>query len=119
MGGKAICSESTVLQVSERTREFLERADWFQYLTKLQVFHEEITLEFLQNLQNGHTMVKGRNITVSEAVISKVSELPVEGTRCMDKHVLLQDTIAVFQDPDEQLVRKGKGIHPTYLRQPW
>lgn len=73
----------------------------------------------MQNLQNERTKVRGRNIIVSDAVISEVSILPAEGTRWTDKHVLLQDAIAVFQDEDEQLVHKGKWIHPTYLRKPW
>lgn len=64
-------------------------------------------------------MVKGRNITVPEAVIAEVYELPEEGARWIDRHVLLQDAVVLFQDPNEQLVCKGKGIHPTTLKQPW
>jgi len=37
---------------------------------------------------------EGRNIIVSEVVIVEVSRLPVEGTRWIDKHVLMQDAIA-------------------------
>lgn len=78
-----------------------------------------MALEFLQNLQNGHTMVKFRNITVSKAIISEVTGLLAEGTRWTDKHVLLKDAVTVFEDPDEKLVRKGKRVHPTTLRQSW
>lgn len=50
MGAKAIHSEPIVLRVSEQAHEILQRVGWLQYLTKLQGFHEEITIEFLQNL---------------------------------------------------------------------
>jgi len=89
MGGKSIRSEPTVLRVSDQASAILERVSWLKYLTKLQGFHEEMTLEFLHNLYNGRTMVKGRNIMVSEAIIAKVFRLPAEGTRWMDKHVIL------------------------------
>jgi len=78
-----------------------------------------MTLEFLQNFQNGNTTVRGRNITFSEVVIAKVTRLPTEGTKWIDKHVLLYNAVAVFQDLGEQLVQTGKGIHPSALRQPW
>lgn len=64
-------------------------------------------------------MVKGRNISFSEVVIAEVSGILVEGIRWKNNPVLLEDIVAVFQDPDEQLVCKGKGIHPTTLRKPW
>lgn len=47
---------------------------------------------------------------VSEVVIVEVTRLPAEGKRWTNKHVLLQEGVIVFQDPDEQLVRKGKGF---------
>lgn len=59
----------------------LEHIGWFQYLNKLQGFHEEMTLEFLQNLQNGSTTLRGRDIVVSKAVIAEVTGLPVEGKK--------------------------------------
>lgn len=108
-----------MLRVPDQACVILQRVSWLHYLTKLQGFHEEMTLEFLQNLDNGCTTVKGRNITVSKVVIAEVSGLPAEGTIWMDKNVLLQDVFTVFQDPEEKLVRKGKGIHPTTLQQPW
>jgi len=74
-----------------------------------------MTLEFLQNFQNGHTMVRGKNIMVSEEIIAEVTGIPVEGTRWTDKHVLLQEAVTIFKYPDEQLVQKGKGVPPTAL----
>lgn len=119
MRGNAICSEPIILRLLEHAREIFECVNWLQYMTNLQGFHEEITLEFLQNIHNGCTTLKGRNIIVSKAVIVEVSKLPAEGARWADKHVLLQVAIAVFQDPYEKLVRKGKEIHPIALKQPW
>lgn len=119
MGGKNIRSESTVLMVPNQARAILEGINWLQYLNNLQGFNEEMTLEFLQNLQNGSTTIRGRNITIFEAVIAKVTRLPAEGTSWIDKHVFLYNAVTVFPDPSERLVRTGKAIHPSALRQPW
>lgn len=56
---------------------------------------------------------------VSEVVIAEVTGLPAKGIKWTDKHVLLYNAVTVFLDPGEQLVRTGKGIHPSTLRQPW
>lgn len=73
----------------------------------------------LELLQNGITKVRGRDITVSESVTAKVTGLSTEGTKWIDKHVLLHKAVTMFQDPSEQLARTRKGIHPLALRQSW
>lgn len=118
MGGRSIRNEPTVLMVSDHAHAILERT-WLQYLNKLQGFHGEMKLEFLQNLQNGSTTVRGGNITVSEAVIAEVTRLPAKGIKFTDKHILLYNVVVVFQDPGEKLVRTGNAIHLSTLRQPW
>ena len=60
-------------------------------------------------------MVKGRRITVTDAVITKVTGLPTEGTTWAQKHVSIEDTVETFKDEGEQLVRKGKGFQPYSL----
>ena len=58
---------------------------------KISAPSEEIAIEFLQHLQNGQSLVRGRRITISDTVIAKVSGLLVEGTIWPKKHVMLQD----------------------------
>lgn len=43
-------------------------------------------------------MVRGRQITVSDAMIAEVSGLPVEGPIWANKRLKLQGAIAVFKD---------------------
>ena len=64
-------------------------------------------------------MVKGRRITIKDVVIAKVSGLLEEGTIWSQKHVLLQYVVKTFKDEGEQVVRKGKGIQPSSLVEPW
>ena len=64
-------------------------------------------------------MVKGKKITVINAIIAEVSGLPVEGTTWAQKHVSIQDVVETFKDEGEKLVRKGKGIQPSSLEEPW
>lgn len=78
-----------------------------------------VAIEFLQNLQEEHSMVRGRQITVTYAVIAEVSGLPVVGPVWTQKKVRLQDTITIFQDEGQSLTVKGKGVLPTTLGEPW
>ena len=70
-------------------------------------------------MQNGRTTVKGKSITVFEEVIAKVSRLPTEGIKWIEKHVQLHESGVVFKKLDEELISKGKGIHPASLKEPW
>jgi len=62
----------------------------------LQGFHEEITLEFLQNLQNDSTVVKGISMMVSKEFLVEVTRLPAKGVKWVDKRVLLYNEIETF-----------------------
>jgi len=93
MGGGDITNEPPIFMVSYQACAILERAEWLQYLNRLQDFHEGLRLEFLHNLHNGSTTIKGRSIIVSEVVITEVTELPVEGTKWTENHVLLHNAI--------------------------
>ena len=64
----------------------------------------KLTLEFLQNIHNSSTMVKGISMMVSEEVLAEVTRLPAEGAKWVDKHVFLYSAIEAFQDPGERLV---------------
>ena len=118
MGGNSLCNEPTKFQVTEWVRTILQQSSWISYLNRLQGFNTEIEIEFLQNLREGHTIVKGRVIPVSEEVIAELSEIPMEGKKWTNKHFLIEEEALVYQDPHEQLIQKGKGIYPASLRQP-
>lgn len=51
----------------------------------------------------------------SKEFIAKFTGLTAKGTKWTDKHLLMYNAVTVFQDPGEQLVRTGKGIHPSML----
>jgi len=104
MGGREIQSEPPVLMVSDQAHEILEHAGWLQYLNRLQGFLEELALDFLQNLQNSSTMVKGISMVVSEEVLPEVTQLSMEGVKWVDKRIILYSVIKAFQDLGERLV---------------
>ena len=74
MGGRIVRREPLILDVSDAAREILGRAGWITYFTRFQQPNEAIVIEFLQNLQNGQSMIRGRKITVTNAVITKCTD---------------------------------------------
>ena len=69
MGGRSIRREPQVLIVSDAAREILARAGWLTYLNWLQGSNETVAIEFLQNLQEDHSTVRGRHIAVTDDII--------------------------------------------------
>lgn len=55
----------------------------------MQGFHSDVALEVLQNLQDGHTTMKGKAIAASKVVIAEISGLSREGIKWTKKHVQL------------------------------
>ena len=64
-------------------------------------------------------MVKGRQIVVSDEIIIEVSGIPAQGTIWTQKKIRIREAMKIFQDDGQTLVIKGKGVHPTSLREPW
>ena len=119
MGGKAIRSEPSKLVVSHAAREILERAGWPNYFSCLRESNETVAMEFLQNLQEDHSIVGGKQITVMEEIIAEVTGLPASGPVWKTKKERLQRIIEIFQDEGQNLTVKGKGVLPAMLGEPW
>ena len=119
MGGRSIRREAQVLMVFDVSREILARARWITYLNHLQQSNETVEIEFLQNLQEHHSMVRGRQIAVTDDIIVEVPGLPAIGPVWTLRKVRLRDAITIFRDEGQNLTIKGKGIFPVTLGEPW
>jgi len=87
-----------VLIVSDAVCEILIREGWITYLNCLQQSNKTMAIEFLQNLQEDHSMARGRQIAVIDEIIAKVSGLPAVGPVWTLKNMRLQDVITIFRD---------------------
>ena len=82
--------------VSDGARKILARVGWIVYLNCLQQSNETVAIEFLKNLQEHHSMVRGRQITVIDDIIVEVSGLAATGPVWTLKKVRLRDTMKIF-----------------------
>ena len=60
MGRNSLRNEPSKFLISDVASATLQQASWLTYVHQLQGFDTEVEIEFLQNLQEGHTMLKGR-----------------------------------------------------------
>ena len=107
------------MTISAAAREILERAGWLNYLNRLQESNETVAMEFLQNLQDDHSTVRGKRIAVTDDIIAEVSGLPATGPVWTLKKERLQKIMEIFQDKGQSLTIKGKGVLPATLGEPW
>lgn len=75
MGGRSIRREPLVLTISNVLREIVARAGWLTYLNRLQESNEAVAIEFLQNLQEDHSTVRGKHIVVTDDVYPTAEQL--------------------------------------------
>ena len=119
MGGNTLRSEPANFPISEATSAILQRVGWLTYVHRLQRYNTKIAIEFLQNLQDGQTRLSGRTIHVTEEIIAAVSRIPAQGERWEENNLLLREAIALYEDPDEPLERRARGISLASSHQPW
>ena len=90
MGGPLILHEHVgvaIVYQSCQMVEILECVGWFAYFLRLQVFDDEISLEFTQTLHGSITQVKGLNIIVNEEFVVWVTGLETEGELWFNRRV--------------------------------
>ena len=78
-----------------------------------------MAIKIFQNLQEDHSIVRGRRITVTDVVIADVSRLLAIGPIWTHKKLRLQEAITIFLDEGQNLTVKGKGVQPETLGEPW
>ena len=119
MGGRSICHEPTLLQVIDQSREILHHLGWTQYFNRMQVFNINVALAFFQNIQGGFSVIWGIQIQNTDSIIAEVKVLPNKGTQWTDKYTTLREAMDSFAEPGEEFDKKGKGLNPTSLSEPW
>jgi len=107
------------LTVSDAAREILARAGWLTYLNRLEESNETVAIEFLQNLQEDHSTVRGRHIAVTNDIIAEVLGLPAARPVWMLKKERLQKIIETLQDEGQNLTVRGKGVLSAILGELW
>lgn len=118
MGGRLIGREPQVLIVFDAAQEILARAGWLVYLNRIQQSNETVEIEFLQNLHEHYSMVRGRQIAVTDYIIAELSRFSAMGFVWTLKKVRLRDAVKIFQDEGQKLTIKGKGVLLATLGDP-
>ena len=78
-----------------------------------------MAIEFLQNLQEDYSIVRGRHIAFIFDIIAEVLGLPATGPVWTLKKERLQKIIEIFQDEGQSLEIRGKGVLPVAIGEPW
>ena len=89
------------------------------YLNCLKESNETVAKEFLQNLQEEHSTIRGKRIEVTDDIIAKVTGLPAIGPVWTIKKERLQKIVEIFQDEGQSLTVREKGVLPATLGEPW
>jgi hypothetical protein len=119
MGGRGVRREPTLLKLTEQARDILHQLGWMEYFNRLQGYDTNVMLEFFQNLQGENSMVWGIQISVTPEILAEVTGLPNMGIQWTGRYTTLKEAVETFTDPGEELDKKGKGLNPSTLREPW
>ena len=74
----------------------VKKAGWLTYLNRLKEANETVVKEFLQNLQEEHSIIRGKRIEVTDDIIEKVTGLPAIGPIWTIKKERLQKIVEIF-----------------------
>jgi hypothetical protein len=119
MGGISVRREPNLIQVTEQARNILQCLGWTEYFNRLQENDMNVMLEFFHNMQAEISMVRGIQISITLEILVEVTGLPNTGIQWMGRYTSLKEAVETFTDPEEELDKKGKGLNPSTLREPW
>ena len=64
-------------------------------------------------------MVQDIRIPITQKIIAEVTCLPNIGIQWSGRYTTLKEAVESFIDPGEELDKKGKGLNPRTLKEPW
>ena len=64
-------------------------------------------------------MVRGIQISVTPEILVEDTCLPNTDIQWTGRYTTLKEAVETFTDPGEELDKKGKGLNPSTLREPW
>jgi len=76
--------------------DILRNAGWLEFLQKFEGFQEDIVDDFLRNLRDNQTVVRGVQVNLSATTINHIYGLPEQGERFYHLKTLYADLIRNF-----------------------
>jgi hypothetical protein len=64
-------------------------------------------------------MVQGIQISITPEILAEVIGLPTMVIQWIGIYTTLSEAVETFTDPGEESNKKGKGINPSTLIEPW
>ena len=64
-------------------------------------------------------MVRGIQISITLEILAEDIGLPNTCIQWIGRYTALKEAMETFTDPGEELDKKGKGLNPSTLREPW
>jgi hypothetical protein len=64
-------------------------------------------------------VIRDTKIPITDEIIAEVTCLPNEGTQLIGKYTTLKEAVESFAELGEEFDKKGKGLNPTALSEPW
>ena len=64
-------------------------------------------------------MVRDIQIPVTPEIVVEVTGLPNSSIQWTGRYTTLKEVVESFVDPGEELDKKGKGLNPSTLSEPW
>jgi len=101
-----------------RSAKLIQRSGWFNFCDRLQGYHSQLTMAFIENYDEGRVQLQSLTVRVNENSIAEAINVPAEGEKWFKQKECKEDFSEFLVLGDEKLDWKN-GVHVNRMKPAW
>jgi len=101
-----------------RSAKLIQRSGWFNFCDRLQGYHSQLTMAFIENYDDGRVQLQSLTVRVNENSIAEAINVPAEGERWFKQKEFKEDFSEFLVLGNEKLDWKN-GVHVNRMKPAW
>ena len=102
----------------QRSAKLIQRSGWFSFCDRLQGYHSQLTMAFIENYDDDRVQLQSLTVRVNEISIAEAISVLAEGERWFKQKEFKEDFSEFLVLGNEKLDWKN-GVHVNRIKPAW
>ena len=101
-----------------RSAKLMQKSRWFNFCEKLQGYHSQMTMSFIENYKDERVQLQSLTVRVNEDSIAEAIGVPTQGEKWF-KHQDFKEDFSEFLIPGGEKLDWKNGVHVSKMKPGW
>ena len=101
-----------------RSSKLMQKSGWFNFCEKLQGYHSQLTMDFIENYSNERVQLQSLTVRFNEDSVAEAINVPAEGEKWFKQQDFKEDFTEFLIPRSEKLDWKN-GVHVSRKKPGW